>query len=87
MRAPLSGFTEVRIGKRSDRHARVYSDHRHQALLYVRHQELGKYLMGIATMEDVQVAMTELPRVLGPVCRVEIKWPERELECGCIYCP
>jgi hypothetical protein len=86
MRAPVGGFTEVRIGKRSNRHARVYSDHGHQALLYLRHQALGKYLLGIASAADVHVAMTELPRVLGDVYKAEIEPPERDQKCGCPFC-
>jgi hypothetical protein len=85
-RAPVSGFTEVRIGKRSDRHARMYSDHRHQALLYLRHKPLGKYRLGIASAADVRVAMRELPRVLGAVYKAEIPLPESDQKCGCVFC-
>jgi hypothetical protein len=77
MRAPIGGFTEVRIKKRSGRHAWMYSDHGHQALLYLRHQPLGKYVIGIASAEDVRVAMQELPRVLGDVYKAEIDPPGR----------
>src|SRR6266436_5336380 len=66
------------IGPRSERHARMYSDHGHQALLHLRHASLGKYRLGIASVEDVAIALRELPRVLGEVCRVEIEWSERD---------
>lgn len=78
LRAPLREFEEVRIGPRSERHARMYSDHAHQALLHLRHRTLGKFRLGIASVEDVEMALTVLPRVLGQVCRVEIEWSERE---------
>jgi hypothetical protein len=86
MRAPIGEFTEVRIAKRSDRHARVTSDHAHQALLYLRHQSLGKYLLGIPSAADVRVAMKELPRVLGNVYKAEIEPPEHDQKCGCPFC-
>jgi hypothetical protein len=86
LRAPIEGFDEVRICPRSDAHARGFSDHQHQALLRVRHRTLGKYRLGIASVHDVQVALTELPRILGNKCREEIKWPEEEQKCGCVFC-
>jgi hypothetical protein len=86
MRAPADGFTEARIGKRSNRHARVYSDHAHQALLYLRHKTLGKYLLGIASAADARIAMKELPRVLGGVYAAEIEPPESDQKCGCVFC-
>ena len=78
LRASNNEFNEVRIGLRSERHARAYSDHGHQALLYLRHRSLGKYRLGIASEEDVHIAMRELPRVLGDVCQVEIEWSKRD---------
>jgi hypothetical protein len=78
LRAPVSEFEEARIAPRSEWHARNYSDHGHQALLYLRHQSLGKLRLGIASVDDVQVAVRELPRVLGDVCRIEVEWSERE---------
>jgi hypothetical protein len=86
LRAPVEGFEEVRICARSDGHARAFSDHHHQALLRLRHRTLGKYRLGIATLHDTQVALTELPRILGARCHVEIPWPEQEQECGCVFC-
>jgi len=86
LRAPVSGFTEVRIGKRSDRHARTYSDHTHQALLYLRHRDLGKYRLGIATAKDVRTAMHVLPQATGPVYAAEIKPPMQDEQCGCVFC-
>jgi hypothetical protein len=86
LRAPIEGFQEVRIYPRSDVHARMFSDHHHQALLRLRHRSLGKYRFGIASLEDTQVALTELPRLLGERCRVEIPWPEQEQECDCAFC-
>jgi hypothetical protein len=86
LRAPIDGFTEVRIRKRSDRHARMTSDHRHQAILFLRHQSLGKYVLGIASAADVRVAMTELPRVLDDVYKAEIELPEQDQPCGCPFC-
>jgi hypothetical protein len=79
-------FTEVRIAKRADRHARSYSDHGHQALLYIRHDPLGKFLLGIATAADVQVAMKELPRVFPNIYKAEIEPPEHDQKCGCPFC-
>jgi hypothetical protein len=78
LRAPLNEFDEVRIGPRSEWHANQYSDHAHQALLYLRHASLRKYRLGIACVEDVEIALRELPRVLGEVCQVEIEWSERD---------
>jgi hypothetical protein len=86
LRAPVEGFEEVRICPRSDGHARAYSDHQHQALLRLRHRTLGKYRLGIASLHDTQVALSELPRILGDRCHVEIPWPELEQECGCVFC-
>jgi hypothetical protein len=86
LRAPVEGFEEVRICPRSDGHARAFSDHRHQALLRLRHGTLGKYRLGIASLHDTQVAFKELPRIFGSRCHVEIPWPEREQECGCVFC-
>ena len=80
------GFEEVRIGPRSDGHARTYSDHHHQALLRLRHRTIGKYRLGIASVHDTQVALKELPRIFGDKCRVEIQWPEQEQTCGCRFC-
>jgi hypothetical protein len=77
---------EVRICPRSDSHARAYSDHHHQALLRLRHRTLGKYRLGVASLRDTQIALTELPRILGNKCHVEIPWPEREQDCGCVFC-
>jgi len=85
-RAAVFEFDEVRIGPRSDGHARAYSDHGHQALLYLRHRTLGKYRLGIASLRDTQIALKELPRIFGDKCRVEIPWPEDEQECGCRFC-
>jgi len=78
VRAALNEFDEVRIGPRSEWHARSYSDHGHQALLYLRHRALGKYRLGIASVEDVEIALKELPRVLGDVCQVEIEWSKKD---------
>jgi hypothetical protein len=78
--------TEVRIGKLSDGHARMYSDHGHQALLYLRHHSLGKYLLGVASAADVRVVMKELPRVLGDVYSAELEPPEHDQKCGCVFC-
>jgi hypothetical protein len=78
LRALLREFEEVRIGPRSARHAAGYADHDHQALLYLRHQSLGKYRLGIASVEDVAVALRELPRIFGSLCQVEIQWSERQ---------
>ena len=78
LRAPIDDFEEVRIGPRSERHARLYSDHGHQALLYLRHRSFGKYRLGIASVDDVRIALAELPRVFGEMCRVEIEWSEEE---------
>lgn len=86
LRAPIDGFTEVRIRPRSDRHARLTSDHGHQALLIVRHKALGKYVLGIASVADVRVAMEELPRVLGDVYSAEIEPPTQYQPCGCVFC-
>lgn len=89
LRAPLDGFEEVVIRGRSDSHARAFSDHRHQAILQVRHQSLGKFRFGISTVGDVKVAMEELPRVFGlrgKIVRAEIGVPEREQPCGCVIC-
>lgn len=78
LRAIISEFEEVRIRPRSEWHARNYSDHTHQALLDFRHRSLGKYRLGIASREDVEIAIRELPRVFGDVCRVEIVWSEQD---------
>jgi hypothetical protein len=78
LRAPIKGFEEVRIGPPSARHAQAYSDHGHQALLYLRHQALGKYRLGIQSVEDVQIALRELPNVLKDVCKIETEWSDRE---------
>lgn len=78
LRAPLPEFEEVRIRPRSEWHARNYSDRGHQALLDFRHRSLGKYRLGIASREDVEIAIKELPRVLGDVCQVEIVWSEQD---------
>ncbi|MFO0817111.1 MAG: hypothetical protein U1A77_04150 [Pirellulales bacterium] len=86
MRIAIEGFTNVRIAKRSNRHARVFSDHGHQALLFLRHRSLGKYRLGIATVEDVHMAINELPRVFGSLCDVEIDLPASEQDCGCVFC-
>ena len=86
LRAPIEGFQEVRICPRSDGHARAFSDHHHQALLRLRHQTIGRYRLGIASLHDTQVALTELPRILGDRCRLEIQWPEKEQECSCAIC-
>src|SRR5690348_16293287 len=37
------------------------------AVLMIRHRTVGKLHLGLATVEDVQVAMRELRRVLGDV--------------------
>src|SRR5260221_1615906 len=84
--APVEGFEEIRICPRSDGHARAYSDHHHQALLRLRHRTLGQYRLGITSLHDTQVALTELPRILGEKCHVEVPWPEREQESGCVFC-
>lgn len=86
LRAPIEGFEEVRICPRSDRHAGTYSDHRHQAILRMRNQKIGKFRLGIASLQDVQIAIKELPRVFGDTCRIEIPWPEQEQECNCRFC-
>jgi hypothetical protein len=85
-RAAVGEFSEVRIAPRSDGHARIYSDHGHQALLHLRHRTLGRYRLGITSVEDVRVALSELHRTFGAKCRVEIPWPEQALECGCRFC-
>ncbi len=76
LRAALEDFDEVRIGPRSGFHAGMYSDQAHQALLHLRHKSLGKYRLGIASVEDVRIAVRELPRVLGELCRVDVEWSE-----------
>jgi hypothetical protein len=85
-RAPISDFEQVRIRPRSDVHARAFSDHGHQARLFFRHRTLGKYRLGIASLQDTQIAFKELPRIFGDKCRVEIKRPEHEEQCGCRFC-
>jgi hypothetical protein len=86
IRGSIADFEEVRICPRSDSHARAYSDHGHQARLFLRHRTLGKYRLGIASLYDTQVALKELPRVFGNRCRVEIQWPEQEQQCKCRFC-
>lgn len=44
----------------------------------MRHRSLGKYRLGIAPIDDVNIAIRELPRVLGDVRRVEIVWSEQD---------
>jgi hypothetical protein len=78
LRALLDDFTEVRISPRSEWHAGQYSDPAHKALLTLRHRTLGKYRLGIASNQDVEVALRELPRVFGERCRVEIEWSEEK---------
>jgi hypothetical protein len=78
LRASINKFEEVRIGPRSERHARSYSDHEHRALLFLRHRTLGKYRLGLQTDEDVRVAQRELPRVLGKVFQNEIEWSDQD---------
>jgi hypothetical protein len=85
-RANTGGFMELRLGPRSDSHARGYSDHGHQALLHIRHRQLGKWRLGLASLEDTQIAYDELPRLLGSKCRVDIPQPRREQSCGCRIC-
>ena len=85
-RAAADEFEEVRIGPRSDGHARAYSDHGHQALLFLRHRTMGKYRLGISYLHDTQIAITELSRVFGEKCCIEIPWPEAEEKCGCGFC-
>jgi hypothetical protein len=85
-RASVSDFEQVRIRPRSDAHARAFSDHAHQARLFLRHRTLGKYRLGIASLQDTQIAFEALPRIFGDKCRVEIKWPEQEQKCGCRFC-
>jgi hypothetical protein len=80
LRVTVNEIEERRILPRSERHAGMYSDHAHQALLILRHRSLGKYRLGIASVEDVRVVLKELPRVLGDVCRVETEWSEREMK-------
>jgi hypothetical protein len=80
LRAPINEFLEVRIGPRSHWHASTYSDHAHQALLHLRHRYLGKYRLGLSSVEDVAVALEELPRVFGDMCQVDIEWSEEKQE-------
>jgi hypothetical protein len=86
IRAPVAGFEQVWIRPRSDSHARGFSDHGHQARLFLRHRALGRYRLGIASMQDTQVAIKELTRIFGDRCRVEIPWPEQEQKCTCVFC-
>lgn len=85
-RANTGGFEEIRMGPRSDSHARGYGDHRHQALLHIRHRQFGKLRLGLVSLEDAQIAFDELPRLLGSKCRVEMPRPWREQSCGCRIC-
>lgn len=86
IRASIADFEQVRIRPRSDDHARAFSDHGHQARLFLRHRTLGKYRLGIASLQDTQFALKELPRIFGDRCRVEIPWPEQEQKCRCRFC-
>ena len=76
----------LRIRPRSDDHARAFSDHGHQARLFLRHRTLGRYRLGIASLQDTQIALKELPRIFGDRCRIEIQWPEQEQKCRCRFC-
>ena len=86
MRASIADIEQVRIRRRSDDHARSFSDHGHQARLFLRHRTLGKFRLGIASVHDTQIAFKELPRVLGDRCQVEIPYPEQEQPCNCAFC-
>ena len=86
IRASIADFEQIRIRPRSDDHARGFSDHSHQARLFLRHHTLGKFRLGIASLKDTQIAFTELPRIFGDKCQVEIKWPEQEQKCQCRFC-
>lgn len=86
LRANTGGFEEVRLGSRSDAHARRYSDHGHQALLHIRHRKFGKLRLGLCSIEDVHAAMDLLPKVLGTRYRADIARPVREQPCGCRLC-
>jgi len=86
IRASIADFELVRIRPRSDDHARAFSDHCHQARLFLRHCTLGKYRLGIASLQDTQIALKELPRIFGDRCRIEIQWPEQEQQCRCRFC-
>jgi len=84
--ALIADVDEVRIGPRSDLHARLYSDHQHQALLHLQHRTLGTFVLGIQSVADTQIAMSELPRLLGRNCHIEIPTPTRQQKCGCAFC-
>lgn len=89
LRLPVAGFTEARFCPRSDAHARLFSDHHHQARLFLRHRAVGKYRLGLQTVEETRLAMREVPRrlgALGVVVRLELAPPEREQPCGCVFC-
>jgi len=78
IRALIREFDEVKIGPRSPRHATMWGDQSHQAVLILRHRTLGKYRIGLASVEDVRVAVAELPRVFGSICDIGIEWSDRE---------
>jgi hypothetical protein len=86
LRAHTGGFEEVRLGARSDAHARTHSDHGHQALLHIRHRKFGRLRLGLCSIEDVHAAMDLLPMVLGTRYSVDIARPVREQPCGCRLC-
>jgi len=86
LRFSLRGMTEISILPRSDGHARAFSDHEHQAIMRVVHESLGNYKLGIRTVHDVEVAMRELPKLLGNRFRAEIDIPQVQIPCGCRFC-
>jgi hypothetical protein len=74
MRALVGDFEELRILPCSAWTRSHFGEH--LASLLVRHRALGKYRFALRDKNDVEVAMRELPRVLGAVCRIEIEWSE-----------
>ena len=72
IRASIADIEQVRIRRRSDDHARTFSDHGHQARLFLRHRTFGKFRLGIASVHDTQIAFKELPRILGDLSLIHI---------------
>src|SRR5262249_26475669 len=57
MRMLLSDIAAVRLCPRSENHALNFSDYEHQAILRLRHRTLGRFRLGISSVEDVQFVL------------------------------
>jgi hypothetical protein len=82
-RAAPSELSDVRIEPKSIWHGAVYSNPFHVGLFRFKHRERGKITLELLWTEEMHVAVTYLPALLGEELSIKVVWNEEKKRYVC----